>query len=134
MEFLQPRAKGRPGTSPGSVDYRLARKRVLRGLRSGDADPADFCDAQRELLRVALACSEHSDEPCPVCKEPDLRIVRFVFGPRLPKGGLCVTSKGELRRLADRSGEHRCFVVEVCPSCRWNHLLSTYLLGAERSA
>jgi hypothetical protein len=45
-----------------------------------------------------------------------------------------VTSKGELRRLADRSGEHRCFVVEVCPSCRWNHLLSTYLLGAERSA
>ncbi|HKY16990.1 MAG TPA: DUF5318 family protein [Microthrixaceae bacterium] len=134
MEFLQPRAKGRPGQTPGSVDYRLARQRALRGLRKGDADRADFCDAQAELVRVAVSCSERAGEPCPVCDGEELRVVRFVFGPRLPKGGRCVSSELELRRLAHRAGEHRCYVVEVCPQCRWNHLLSTHLLGAERSA
>ena len=94
VDFLALRAEGRPGTTPGSVDYRLARRRALRGLRSGDADVGEFCDAQGELLRVAASCSELAGEPCPVCGEDELRIVRFVFGPRLPKGGRCVTSKG----------------------------------------
>jgi hypothetical protein len=134
VDFLALRAEGRPGNTPGSVDYRLARRRAIRGLRSGDTDAGEFCDAQGELLRVAASCSEPAGEPCPVCGEDELRIVRFVFGPRLPKGGRCVTSKGELRRLADRSGDHRCYVVEVCTACRWNHLLSSYLLAAEQSA
>lgn len=134
MEFLRPGVKGRPGDQPGSVDYRLARRRVVRSIRAGTSDPAEFCDAQRELVRVALGCSEPADESCPVCEEAELRIVRFVFGPRLPKGGRCVSSAGELRRLAARAGEHRCYVVEVCPLCRWNHLLTTYVLDAEQTA
>jgi hypothetical protein len=134
VDFLANGVVGRPGSTPGSVDYRLARRRALRGLRSGDADVADLCDAQGELLRVAASCSEPSRERCPVCAEDALRIVRFVFGPRLPKGGRCVTSRAELRRLADRAGEHRCYVVEVCTDCRWNHLLSSYVLSEEQSA
>ena len=134
MDFLQPRAKGRPGPTPGSVDYRLARRRIVRAVEAGDEDAADYRDAQRELLRVAASCSQPADEPCPLCDADELRLVRFVFGPRLPKGGRCVTSDRELARLANRSGEHRCYVVEVCLACRWNHLQSTFVLEADQSA
>ena len=134
MDFLEAGASGRPGSAPGSVDYRLARRRVLRRFRSGELTLADVCDAQRELLRVATSCSEPARSRCPVCAEPELRIVRFVFGPRLPSGGRAISSRSELARLAERAGEQRCYVVEVCTSCRWNHLQSSSLLGVERSA
>lgn len=134
MEFLLSADGGRPGATPGSVDYRLARRRMLRGFRAGDVDRTEICDAQAELVRVALSCSEPAGQPCPVCDADVLAHVRFVFGPRLPKGGRCVTSRAELARLAQRAGEHRCYLVEVCPSCRWNHLLSTHLLGAGQGA
>lgn len=134
VDFLEAGASGRPGSAPGSVDYRLARRRVLRRFRAGELTLADVCDAQRELLRVATSCSEPAPSRCPVCAEPELRIVRFVFGPRLPSGGRAISSRSELARLAERAGEHRCYVVEVCTSCRWNHLQSSALLGVERSA
>ena len=134
VKFLESGGTGRPGSSPGSIDYRLARQRVLRSYRSGNIAETEICDAQAELLRVAVSCSEPATQPCPICGEKSLRIVRFVFGPRLPSGGRAVSSEGELQRLAGRAGEHRCYVVEVCPQCRWNHLRTSYLLGAERSA
>ncbi|MCC6226302.1 MAG: DUF5318 family protein [Microthrixaceae bacterium] len=133
MEFLAPSGPGRPGRRPGSIDYRLTRRRVLRGFRAGDVPESDICDAQAELVRVAVSCSEPAGERCPVCDDETLRIVRFVFGPRLPKGGRAVSSPAELRRLAQRAGDHRCYEVEVCPRCRWNHLRETYPL-VERSA
>ena len=134
MEFLEPKGKGRPGRVPGSIDYRLTRNRVLRSFRAGEVGEDEICDAQSELLRVAGSCSEPAPERCPVCADRTLRIVRFVFGPRLPSGGRAVSSEIELRRLAARSGEHRCYVVEVCTGCRWNHLRSSALLDDERSA
>ena len=60
------------------------------------------------------------------------RAVRLRAPPAQGRAG-CRDPKGELRRLADRVRRAPCFEVEVCPSCRWNHLLSTYPLGAERS-
>ncbi len=134
MEYLAARGKGRPGSTPGSIDYRLTRRRVLRSYRDGDIASSEICDAQAELLRVGASCSEPAGEACPVCREQDLRIVRFVFGPRLPKSGRAVSSAGELTRLAGRAGEHRCYEVEVCLQCRWNHLRASFPLVAERSA
>lgn len=119
---------------PGSIDYRLARRQALRRFRAGEVGAEDICDAQAELLRVAHSCSEPAGTPCPVCRARSLRNVRFVFGPRLPPGGRAVSSHSELDRLAGRSGEHRCYLVEVCIECRWNHLLSTTVLGAGRTA
>jgi hypothetical protein len=126
--------QGRPGDRPGTVDYRLDRRRLLRQFRQGDVAQEDICDAQSELMRVAHHASVPARGSCPVCESADLRNVRFVFGPRLPGGGRCVASVAELERLARRSGEHRCFLVEVCPDCRWNHLLSSYVLEPSRSA
>jgi hypothetical protein len=134
VEYLEARAEGRPGSTPGSIDYRLARRRLLRSYRAGEVSEADICDAQLELLRVGASCSQPANTPCPVCHESELRIVRFVFGPRLPKSGRAISSPGELSRLAGRAGEHQCYEVEVCLRCRWNHLRASFPLSAERSA
>lgn len=129
MQFVD--SGGQPGepVAPGVVDYQLARRRVLRRFRAGELQRNDVCDAQRELMRVAHECSETVRRRCPICDVPGLRIVRFVFGPRLPPGGRCVVPGQELTKLAQRSGEHRCYVVEVCVSCRWNHLQRVAVLS-----
>lgn len=135
MPFLQPESSGRPGNSPGSVDYRFARRQLLHRYRSGELSREDVCDAQSELMRIAVNCSSGSTVPCPVCAESTLRLVRFVFGPRLPAGGRPVATRAELTKLATPRGDRRCYTVEVCTSCRWNHLLQVApLTGATRGA
>ena len=103
-------------------------------MRAGEVDREEVCDAQIELMRVGRDYSRAASKPCPICGERTLKNVRFVFGPRLPSQGRCVTSAKEMQQLAERAGEHRCYLVEVCIGCRWNHLLSSYLLGPRKSA
>lgn len=128
VSFLQPVEGGRPGAMPGTIDYRLDRRRVLRALRDGRVDRSELCDAQAELIRVAKEFSTAAPTPCPVCELRELRHVRYVFGPRLPAGGRCINSAKELDRLASKAGQFRCYLIEVCVDCRWNHLLTTFLL------
>lgn len=130
VPFTQSEASGRPGRAPGSVDYRFARRQVLRRVRSGELQRSDVCDAQRELLRVAEHYSQRATTPCPVCAESELRIVRYVFGPRLPAGGRAVASRAELRKLANGRSGLRCYTVEVCLGCRWNHLVEVVPLAS----
>lgn len=133
VSFLEPDIPGRPGSAPGSVDYRFARRQTLFQLRAGELDASDVCDAHSELMRVAVNCSQRSNVKCPVCSERNIRMVRYVFGPRLPAGGRVVASRSEMRRLATRSGEFRCYTVEVCTACRWNHLLQIEPLENDQS-
>jgi hypothetical protein len=130
VPFTQSEASGRPGRAPGSVDYRFARRQVLRRVRSGELQRSDVCDAQRDLLRVAEHYSQRATTPCPVCAESELRIVRYVFGPRLPAGGRAVASRAELRKLANGRSGLRCYTVEVCLGCRWNHLVEVVPLAS----
>jgi hypothetical protein len=130
VPFLQPESSGRPGNSPGSVDYRFARRQLLHRYRSGELSREDVCDAQSELMRIAVNCSSGSTVPCPVCAESTLRLVRFVFGPRLPAGGRPVATRAELNKLATPRGDRRCYTVEVCTTGRWNHLLQVAPLTA----
>lgn len=132
MPFLAPESGGRPGTTPGSVDYRFARRRLLHRYRAGELDRSDVCDAQHELLRVGRNCSQRARHDCPVCAQHELRLARFVFGPRMPAGGRVVADRRELRRLAERFSGLRCYTVEVCLACRWNHLLDITPVGTER--
>ena len=91
-----------------------------------------MCVAHIELARAARECGEPSSLTCPFCEEVNVVLVSYVFGPRLPAFGRCITSKKELAAIAKRSGEFSCYVVEVCPSCSWNHLARTFLLSAGR--
>jgi hypothetical protein len=114
---------------PGEIDYRLERQRILAAYRSGAQSELAVCDAQVELLRNAEHCGTSTDEPCPICAEAPLRHVTYVFGPRLPSGGRCITSPAELARLSKRKSPYSAYVVEVCIDCGWNHLVRSYLLN-----
>jgi hypothetical protein len=122
-----------PGT-PGEIDYRLARQAVVSEFRKGRLAQHDVCDAHPELRRAATECSEPTRQLCPICEDANVVLVTYVFGPRLPAHGRCVTRKGELRTLARRSGDHAAYVVEVCPGCWWNHLARSFVLSPARSA
>jgi hypothetical protein len=59
--------------------------------------------------------------------------VSYVFGSRLPPSGRVVASRGELAKLSHPGRELACYVVEVCPSCAWNHLARTFAVSGRRS-
>ena len=120
------------GSGPGQIDYRLARRSVISEFRKGRVARHEVCDAHPELARAARECGEPTSLVCPICEEVKVVLVSYVFGPRLPAFGRCITSKKELQAIAKRSGEFSCYVVEVCPSCSWNHLARTFLLSAGR--
>ena len=131
MGFRPQSVRGANG--PGEIDYRLARQSVLSEFRKGRVARHDLCDAHPELLRAAREVGDETAITCPVCEDAKVRLVSYVFGPRLPAFGRCITSRRELQAIAKRSGEFSCYVVEVCPDCSWNHLARTFLLTPARS-
>lgn len=122
-------AGGAGGHRGAGIDYRLAREATLTAWREGDLSTAQVCDAQRELRRNAEFCGVDLAAPCPVCDGEELVEVTYVFGPRLPKHGRCVTSDREMARLAARKSTSQGYVVEVCTSCGWNHLIRSRSFG-----
>jgi Family of unknown function (DUF5318) len=113
----------------GQVEYRLARNAVVREFRKGRLSRLDVCDAHPELLRAARNVGVPLSEECPICEESSLVHVTYVFGARLPAHGSCPGTEAELAKLCKRADEVACYVVEVCPTCAWNHLARMYPAG-----
>jgi hypothetical protein len=111
------------------VDYRLARNSVISEFKKGRLGRTDVCDAHPELVRAAREVGQRTVEECPICEGADLVWVSYVFGPRLPAHGRCITSRKELATFARRATANTCYVVEVCPECSWNHLARTFTVG-----
>ncbi|WP_419918458.1 DUF5318 family protein [Candidatus Poriferisocius sp.] len=111
-----------------TVHYRLARTHVLNRLKSGVRMADDVCDAHPELVRAGREVGTAAGEPCPVCQGDGLALVSYVFGPRLPAHGRCISYSGEIAKLARRKGRFTCYEVEVCPDCRWNYLRRSFVL------
>src|SRR5262249_16529832 len=55
--------------------------------------------------------------------------VTYVYGDELGRYEGRVKQAYELAEMAAEYGEFRAYVVEVCQSCGWNHLASSYVLG-----
>jgi hypothetical protein len=125
-------ASGQLAGVDGDIDYRLARDAVVREYRDGQLSRLDVCDAQPELMRAARNLGEKTARDCPICDEAKVVLVSYVFGPRLPSGGRCLSSPAELSALSRRRQQIACYVVEVCPECSWNHLARIHLLGGQR--
>ncbi len=112
------------------TDYALARRAVLRDLRRGRLDRLDVCDAQPELVRAARNLGDAPGHNCPVCAGDALRLVSYVYGEQLRQAnGRCISHERELARLGAAHEEFVRYVVEVCPDCRWNHLVRRELHG-----
>lgn len=120
-------------SAPGAIDYRLARRHVLAEFKRGRLSRLDLCDAHPELVRAAVHLGEVAEEQCPICDERPLVHVSYVFGRGMPSFGRCISTKAELQRFSRAAGEFTCYVVEVCPDCRWNHLHHLFRLGRAAS-
>lgn len=113
-----------------TVDYRMARRALLRDLRSGLRSVADVCDAHPELMRAARFIGEETGESCPICEQPGLRVLFYTYGKELKgRENGRVRRRADLMELRERFGEFACYVVEVCTECSWNHLVRSYLSG-----
>jgi hypothetical protein len=111
------------------VEYGLARRAVLQSVRSGRVSLADVCDAHPYLLRAAKFHGEATEETCPICRKTQLTHVTYVYGDELGQYAGRVKRGPELAEMAAEYGEFRVYVVEVCQSCAWNHLATSYVLG-----
>ena len=113
-----------------AVDYSLARRSTIAGLRRGRLHTTEVCDAHPELVRAGKNIGEQADDPCPVCSHDTLRRVRYVYGDDLRhNSGRVVYPAGWLEELAESHDQFICYVVEVCVDCSWNHLLRSFLMG-----
>jgi hypothetical protein len=119
----------------GRIDYRMQRRAALQALASGRRSSDDVCDAHPELVRAGQHLGEDPREPCPVCEGDGLRHVTYVFEGknRRAPGGRAVP-RASLARQAQRYGDLTVYTVEVCPACRWHHLVESFLLLARDDA
>src|SRR5437773_74528 len=69
--------------SHGTVDYTLAKRALLRDLRTGMLSRLEVCDAHPDLLRAARHLGMEATRPCPVCGERQLRLLAYVFADTL---------------------------------------------------
>ena len=129
MAFRSAAIQGAGSSAPGGlIDYRLARQSVVSEFRKGRLAQHEVCDAHPELRRAAAQASEPTSMECPICEDANVVLVTYAFGDRLPASGRCITAKGELTKLAKRTRQLACYVVEVCPACHWNHLARSFVL------
>ena len=131
----------------GHIDYRLAKRALVRQVMRGERALEDVCDAHPELLRAARNVGTPTSRTCPICRLADdradvpidetntLRAVTYVFGDALRQlSGHVVWEPGELRDLARRYANFTAYVVECCLVCGWNHLVERYVLGYETAS
>lgn len=116
------------------VDYALQRRAVLQRFRAGLLQREEVCDADRYLLRAARFHGERTEHDCPVCLRAQVDLVAWVFGEELGHAAGSARKPDEVERLAGLLGEFTVYVVEVCQSCRWNHLAISYLVGTGEPA
>jgi hypothetical protein len=114
----------------GLVDYTLAKRSLIERFRRGSLDRMDICDAHPELIRAAKNIGVEIRRSCPLCATPSLRQVRYVYGDELKHlSGRVVYPNGWELELSGRFNEFRCYAIEVCVECSWNHLAACYLMG-----
>lgn len=112
------------------IDYALARRATLGDLFAGRISSLDVCDAHPYLIRAAKYHGEPTKKRCPVCRGADPLInVTYTYGDELGPSSGRVRATKELPGLASRYGELNVYVVEVCPPCGWNHLITSYVIG-----
>lgn len=116
-------------TQRDTIDYGLARRATLMDLFAGRASTLDVCDAHPYLLRAARYHGEPTETACPVCQRIPLTHVTYTYGDVFKETSGRVRATAELASLEREHAEFTVYVVEVCRTCSWNHLVTSYVLG-----
>lgn len=112
------------------IDYSLQRRAKLSTLFNGGATHMDdVCDADPYTLLAAKHHGEPTERPCPVCRRPEMVLLSYAFGDELGQYSGRIRSRRAIEELAHQQGEVRIYVLEVCKSCSWNHLVRSYVVG-----
>ncbi len=111
------------------VDYALQRRALLAEVYAGRVGVMEVCDATPYLLRAAKFHGEPSSVTCPVCRKEPLTLVSWVYGDELKHVAGSARTLDELNRMAALFEQFSVYVVEVCRTCSWNHLVQSYVLG-----
>jgi hypothetical protein len=99
---------------------------TTRRRRSAELGVIDYTLAKRALMRAAQHVGEATTNDCPVCGRDKLVLLAYVFGSSLRRNsGRVWPIQTGLRLTAAHPGA-ACYVVEVCRSCRWNHLREAF--------
>ncbi|AKE42195.1 Uncharacterised protein [Corynebacterium kutscheri] len=106
------------------VSHELTRHRVLTEYRAGAITRESICDADYLLATAAAHHGWASKSICPVCESENLRMVYWIYGEQLGKISGSARSLAEIEDFAKTGREFTVHTVEVCPDCRWNHLLT----------
>ena len=107
----------------------MQRRALLAEVYAGRVGVMDVCDATPYLLRAAKFHGEPSAVICPVCRKEPLTLVSWVYGDALKHAAGSARVTEELNRMATLFDEFSVYVVEVCRTCSWNHLVLSYVLG-----
>jgi Family of unknown function (DUF5318) len=118
-------------TQRQAVDYSLQKRAVLRDVYSGRVGTYEVCDASPYLKSAARFHGEPTDERCPICRRENLTHVHYIYGDELKHSAGQARTRAELPVLAMTLREFQVYVVEVCRSCAWNHLVEQYKLGRD---
>jgi len=113
------------------VDYSLRKRALLRDVYSGRVGTYEVCDASPYLKSAARFHGEPTDQRCPICRRENLTLVHYIYGDELKQSAGQARTLAELPVLAMTLREFQVYVVEVCRSCSWNHLIEQYLLGRD---
>jgi len=112
------------------IDHSLQRRAALASLVVTATGASDHLDPHPHLLRAAKNHGEVVQDSCPWCKDKkSMRHLRFVYGAELGPFAGRIKNASELNEMAYEHGSFRVYLVEVCKSCGWNHLLRSYVLG-----
>ena len=90
----------------------------------------EVCDASPTCSAPPASTASRPEQACPVCRKERLTLVSWVFGDALRHAAGSARRPDELERLAALHADFSVYVVEVCNSCRWNHLVLSYVMGS----
>jgi hypothetical protein len=115
----------------GRIDYRMARRAVLRDVSSGMRSPQDVCDAHPDLVRAGRNIGSPVTGGCPICQEDDVRHVTYIFTGKATKKGESgrAVARDTLASQVKRLGDVNVYTVEVCPDCHWHHLIESFWMS-----
>lgn len=106
------------------VSHEWERAATLREVRAGRLNEADVCDADFLLRAAATHHGVDAGRACPIC-EAMLRNTRWVYGEVLGRRAGSARSEKEIAEFVEEGLEFTVHTVEVCTTCRWNHLLTS---------